>query len=121
MTFVGGAIAEDTVILTKDDASRSLASAEIGDRLTIQAVKSNSSTVQQLQHLGLRPGRTITVLSCAESGSVMVACPQGHVGLGAAIARQVIVAPVAVTQPKVTQPETASPLPMASLSIVSAS
>jgi Fe2+ transport system protein FeoA len=113
MTFVGGAIAADHVTLPEEDASRSVASAAVGDRLTIQAVKGDPSTVKQLQRLGLRSGRTITVLSCAESGSVIVAGPQGNVGLGAAIARQVIITPMAVTQ---SQAEL--PLPVACSGIV---
>ncbi len=93
MTFVGGAIAEDNVALSEHDLSCSLANAGVGDRLIIQRVKGSQSTVQQLQRLGLRSGRMVTVLSCADSGSVIVACPQGNVGLGAAIARQIRVSP----------------------------
>ncbi|NJN22432.1 MAG: ferrous iron transport protein A [Leptolyngbya sp. RL_3_1] len=90
-----------------------MAGAGVGDRLTIRAVNGDQATVQQLQRLGLKPGELITVLNCAESGSVIVAGPQGNVGLGAAIARQVLVTPI-----KVTPPQAAQPVPMASLSIL---
>ncbi|MDA0268232.1 MAG: ferrous iron transport protein A [Cyanobacteria bacterium] len=109
MTFVGGAMGDNHIALTEGDISRSLARAVVGDHLTIRAIKGVQSTIQQLGRLGLQPGQMVTVLSCADSGSVIVACPKGNVGLGAAIARQVIVAPIVVTQPR-----TARPLTMAS-------
>lgn len=114
MTFVGGVMGEEDAALSASDVSSSLAKAAAGDRLTIRAIKGHQQTVQQLQRLGLRLGQAVTVLSCAESGSVIVAGPQGHVGLGAAIARQVLVTPIAVTQPKTA----VQPLSMASPSIL---
>ncbi len=67
-----------------------LATARVGDRLRIVGLRGKGGTGRLLS-MGLTPGTEFQVVSCAPSGSVVVALQDSRLGLGAGMAQKILV------------------------------
>lgn len=76
-----------------DHSSLYLSQAKVGDRLQITEICC-SQCISDLAHQGLVSGSEVDVASVTPSGSIIVALGDKNIELGAAIARQIIVAPL---------------------------
>ena len=79
----------------KDDASPfPLAKAKVNDRVQIVALNCGDSN-NRLMGMGLIPGAFVEIMSCTETGSIIVALHDHRLGLGAEMANQVQVIAIA--------------------------
>ncbi|MGF1491005.1 MAG: ferrous iron transport protein A [Microcoleaceae cyanobacterium] len=99
VTFIGGnaelddcpAFSEEIISQISSKNCLLLSTAAVGDRVRIIEIVGNARIAYHLQYVGIVRGLEITVVSCTSSGSVIVTF-QGHqIGLGAQIAKRVIV------------------------------
>jgi ferrous iron transport protein A len=97
-TFIGGSADVEGVAAPSRAAAPSAGEAllplpmmTVGDRAWIVDIKGGHRMVRRLTDLGLAQGCEITIVSRAESGSVIVGFQSCRIGIGAGIAHRVIV------------------------------
>ncbi|MBW4514325.1 MAG: ferrous iron transport protein A [Timaviella obliquedivisa GSE-PSE-MK23-08B] len=77
----------------ESNSSPSLSQAKVGDCLQITKICC-SECVSDLARQGLASGVKVEVASVTHNGSIVVTLGDKNIGLGAAIARQILVAPL---------------------------
>ena len=70
---------------------RLLCDTQVNDYLAIAQIKTDRSTQKYLRQLGLKPGVIIEVISKTAAESIIVRINTQHIGLGIAIAQNVVV------------------------------
>jgi Fe2+ transport system protein FeoA len=68
-----------------------LSTTQVGDRVVIKKILTNESMIGRLSKIGFTVGSAGQVISHTKSGSVIIYIQQESIGLGAAIANQIMV------------------------------
>jgi len=101
-TYIGGNLEREALPISADESDPlgveipessafPLSKAEVGDRLCVTQMQGRCAAIRALQSNGLCCGAKIRVDSRQASGSVVVTVGGARLGLGAAVARQVMV------------------------------
>lgn len=100
ISFLGGSVDRDDTLEAVPEAAAvvpssgprlPLAMTAVGDRVWVVQVKGGRQLLRRLTDMGIVQGRELTIVSRAESGSVIVALPGCRIGLGAGMAHRVVV------------------------------
>ncbi|MEL6489970.1 MAG: FeoA family protein [Cyanobacteria bacterium J06621_3] len=73
----------------------SLAIASVGDRIQVTSIEGSQRTVRRLTDMGIVQSQSLTLISRADDGAVIVARDGCRLGLSADMARQIKVRPIA--------------------------
>ena len=68
--------------------------ANLEDSLTIVEVLTNKNLSHQLKNLNIKPGAIVKLISKTSNGSVVLSLGNKLIGVGAEIARQIVITPV---------------------------
>lgn len=68
-----------------------LSKVQLNERVAIARINTNRSTRNYLHRLGLKPGKTVNIVSKTASNSVVLAIENRQIGLGAKLTSQIAV------------------------------
>lgn len=91
LIFIGGTSAKTHSAINIPPNRISLDKAQISDWVEITRMYLDRNTHSRLHNLGLKPKVIVEIVSKTASGSVIIRVNQQHIGLGAEIARRLIV------------------------------